>query len=77
MLHPAMLDDVGPTCSLRLNRPLYNVSVNDLSLENGKQMSESDVSKQILMICSTVRTCVLVSGQFDCRPIGRYFEPYG
>ncbi len=22
MLHPTMLDDVGPTCRLRLNRPL-------------------------------------------------------
>ena len=22
MLHPTMLDDVGPTCWLRLNRPL-------------------------------------------------------
>ena len=49
-------------------------------------MSNSDVSKQILMICSTVRIWVLVTGQeqiltinvtghFDRRPIGRYFEP--
>ena len=38
MLHPTMLGDVGPTCWLRLNRPLrvkvapysYNVSVHVL-----------------------------------------------
>ena len=53
-------------------------------------MSNSDVSTQILMICSTVRIYVLVTGQeqiltelkssqltgrFDRRPISRYFDP--
>ena len=42
---------------------LCNVIVNALSVLNPKQMSNSDVSKQILMICSTVRICVLVTSE--------------
>ena len=49
-------------------------------------MLNSNVSKQICMICSTVRICVLMTGQehiltelksshFDRRPVGRYPEP--
>ncbi len=65
--------------------------VNVLSVSNAKQMSNSNVTKQIRMICSIVRipymrisdrsrtdfdrAKIKLTGHFDRRPISRYFEP--
>ncbi len=50
MLHPTVLDDIRPTCWLRLNRPLEIVSFSDFF--NYQDISINDL--HLLLVCHII-----------------------